>query len=148
MREYRYRASSDDLEKSRVSKDMIKRAVTISANHLSTRDYEGIVKGVRQINLMYSEPEPQAAGSDVAKNEHVAAVVQSGRNRNAQASASRPRHSSSPRRFPTRQRDRAPAMSTRTTRSPGGSTHTRVQSQPRPSHNSSRQDWAPGARDD
>ena len=52
MREYRYRASSDDLEKSGVSKDMIKRALTISANHLSTRDYKGIVKGVMQIPLV------------------------------------------------------------------------------------------------
>ena len=63
------------LEKSGVSKDMIKRAVTISANHLSTRDYEGIVKGVEQIPLMYFEPEPQAGGSAKASVVRPAAVT-------------------------------------------------------------------------
>ena len=68
MREYRERASSDDLklflENSGVTKDMIKRSVTISAKHLYTRDHEGIVKGVKQIPLMYFEPDPRAAGGD------------------------------------------------------------------------------------
>ena len=59
-REYSNRASSHDLkrflEKAGVSKDMLKRAVTISAK----RDDESIVKGVKQIPLVYFEPEPQA----------------------------------------------------------------------------------------
>ena len=55
-REYRDRASSDDLkrflEKYGVTKFMIKMVVTISTNHLSTSDYEGIVKVVKQIPPM------------------------------------------------------------------------------------------------
>ena len=45
---------------------MIKRTMTISANNLSTRDYKGIVKGAKQIPLIYFEPEPQDGGSDKA----------------------------------------------------------------------------------
>jgi hypothetical protein len=52
-REYLDRASYDDLkyfwEKSGEKKDIIQRFVTISAKHLSTMDYKGIVKGVKQI---------------------------------------------------------------------------------------------------
>ena len=75
------------LEKSRVSKDMIKRAVTISANHLSTRDYQGIVKGVQQVPLVYFEPEPQAAGSDEASVASPAAAT-------TQSELPKPRNSS------------------------------------------------------
>ena len=69
-REYSNRASSDDLkrflEKEGVSKDMLKRAVSISVRHLSTGDYKGIVKVFMQIPLIYFEPELQAGGSTKA----------------------------------------------------------------------------------
>ena len=69
-KEYSKRASTNDLkcflEKEGFSRDMIRRAVSISARHLSTKDYEGIVKVVKQIPLMYFEPEPQAGGSNEA----------------------------------------------------------------------------------
>ena len=38
-------------------------AVTISASHLTRKDYEGIVKGVLQIPLWHFLPDPQANGS-------------------------------------------------------------------------------------
>ena len=58
-----------------MTKDVIKRYVTSAAKHLSTRDYEGIVNGVKQIPLMYFEPDPQATGSDEVSVVHPAVAT-------------------------------------------------------------------------
>ena len=51
------RAFSDDLkrflDREGFSRDKIRRAVTISARHLSRQDYEGLNKIVKQIQLKY-----------------------------------------------------------------------------------------------
>ena len=51
------RASFDDLkrflDRKGFSRDNIRRAVTISARHLSRQDYEGLNKIVKQIQLKY-----------------------------------------------------------------------------------------------
>ena len=66
---------------------MIKMVVTISTNHLSTSDYEGIVKVVKQIPPMYFELKTQAAGSDKASVVRPAAAT-------TQSNLPKPRNSS------------------------------------------------------
>ena len=77
--EYRDKASTEDLklhlEKIGEKKENIRRAVNISVNHLTHKDYLGLVRGTLQIPLKYFKSDPQANGEAESSTAHPAVAV-------------------------------------------------------------------------
>ena len=77
-KDYHNKASSEDLkrhpEKIGEKKEHIRKAFTISVNHMTRKDYVGLVKGTQQIPLKHFQSEPQAKVESELSTAHPVAV--------------------------------------------------------------------------